>query len=206
MSKRISNIIDLNIIYVLGYKNVGKTNFIKVFNDEEFDENSKSKLGITTNKYKISEKTYIFKDLTDDESFKFTKYYKKEIGQTFLLIILFSFNDYYSYQHAKFLIKFTLDALTNNNNNLPIFLIGNKNDIENKAIEENEIKKYVETIDNCTYFSVSCKNKIGFEEIKENIKSIELNKTIILASYSSIDTEDEDDRKDKNNSASCNIF
>jgi GTPase SAR1 family protein len=40
MSKRISNIIDLNIIYVLGYKNVGKTNFIKVFNDEEFDENS----------------------------------------------------------------------------------------------------------------------------------------------------------------------
>jgi GTPase SAR1 family protein len=205
MSKRISNIIDLNIIYVLGYKNVGKTNFIKVFNDEEFDENSKSKLGITTNKYKISEKTYIFKDLTDDESFKFTKYYKKEIDQTFLLIVLFSFDDYYSYQHAKFLIKFTLDAL-NNNNNLPIFLIGNKNDIENKAIEENEIKKYVESIENCTYYSVSCKNKIGFEEIKENIKSIELNKTIILASYSISETEDEEVMKDKNNGASCNIF
>ena len=205
MNKRISNIIDLNIIYVLGYKNVGKTNFIKVFNDEEFNENSKSKLGITINKYKISEKTYIFKDLTDDESFKFTKYYKKEIGQTFLLIILFSFNDYYSYQHAKFLIKFTLDAL-NNNNNLPIFLIGNKNDIENKAIEENEIKKYVESIENCTYYSVSCKNKIGFEEIKENIKSIELNKTIILASYSISETEDEEVMKDKNNDASCNIF
>jgi GTPase SAR1 family protein len=203
--KNLNNLIDLNIIYVLGYKNVGKTNFIKVINDEEFEENINSKLGITSNKYKISDKTYIFKDLTDDDTFKFTKYYKKEIDQTFLLIVLFSFDDYYSYQHAKFLIKFTLDAL-NNNNNLPIFLIGNKNDIENKAIEENEIKKYVESIENCTYYSVSCKNKIGFEEIKENIKSIELNKTIILASYSISETEDEEVMKDKNNGASCNIF
>ena len=202
--KNLNNLIDLNIIYVLGYKNVGKTNFIKVINDEEFEENINSKLGITSNKYKISDKTYIFKDLTDDDTFKFTKYYKKEIGQTFLLIILFSFNDYYSYQHAKFLIKFTLDASTNNN--LPIFLIGNKNDIENKAIEENEIKKYVETIDNCTYFSVSCKNKIGFEEIKENIKSIELNKTINLShSYYLNYSEEEEETKGRNDS-SCNIF
>ena len=202
--KNLNNLIDLNIIYVLGYKNVGKTNFIKVINDEEFEENINSKLGITSNKYKISDKTYIFKDLTDDDTFKFTKYYKKEIGQTFLLIILFSFNDYYSYQHAKFLIKFTLDASTNNN--LPIFLIGNKNDIENKAIEENEIKKYVETIENCTYYSVSCKNKIGFEEIKENIKSIELNKTINLShSYYLNYSEEEEETKGRNDS-SCNIF
>ena len=202
--KNLSNLIDLNIIYVLGYKNVGKTNFIKVINDEEFEENINSKLGITSNKYKISDKTYIFKDLTDDDTFKFTKYYKKEIGQTFLLIILFSFNDYYSYQHAKFLIKFTLDASTNNN--LPIFLIGNKNDIENKAIEENEIKKYVETIENCTYYSISCKNKKGLEEIKENIKSIELNKTINLShSYYLNYSEEEEETKGRNDS-SCNIF
>lgn len=203
--KNINSLIDLNIIYVLGYKNVGKTNFIKVINDEEFEENINSKLGITSNKYQISDKTYIFKDLTDDDTFKFTKYYKKEIGKTFLLIILFSFNDYYSYQHAKFLIKFTLDASTNNN--LPIFLIGNKNDIENKAIEENEIKKYVQTIENCTYYSISCKNKKGFEEIKENIKSVELNKTINLShSYYLNYSEDEEETKGKNNSGSCNII
>jgi len=203
--KQLNNLIDFNIIYVLGYKNVGKTNFIKVINGEEFEENTVSKLGITSNKYKISEKTYIFKDLTDDDSFKYTKYYKKEIGQTFLLIVLFSFNDYYSYQHAKFLIKFTLDAITNNN--LPIFLIGNKNDIENKAIEEKEIKKYVESIDNCSYYSISCKNKNGFEEIIENIKSVDLNKSIALShSYYLNYSEDEEETKGKNNSGSCNIF
>ena len=196
---------DSNIIYVLGYRNVGKTNFIKILNGEKFKENSNSKLGITQNKYNISNKTYIFKDLTDDAQFKYTKYFKKEIEQIFLLIVLFSYNDYYSFQHAKFLIKFTLDSISNNN--LPIFLIGNKNDIENKAIDISEINKYANSIDNCVFFNISCKNNIGFEEIKENIKSIELNRSsFITHSYYISESEDEEKLKDINNSISCIIF
>ena len=81
-------------------------------------------------------KVFTIKELTDDENFSVTNIFKNELEDVILVFLIFALNDKNSFEEAKTMIKFITNNLTNND--LNIFLLGNKYDVG--ETNKNEIK------------------------------------------------------------------
>ena len=166
-----------NKIYILGSRSVGKTTLFNLFFNKPFDENiRKSEVGIINSKYIYNKKEFTLKDLTDDENYSCTKIMKNELEDVLLVIVLFSLDDQESYKYAQGLISFINNNLINNKE-MQIILIGNKLDLitdSNHGAETEKYEKFASSIDNCSYYEVSCKKGQGIQQIKKIINDIEI--------------------------------
>ena len=166
-----------NKIYILGSQGVGKTTLFNLFFDKPFDESiKKSQTGIVKAKYIYNKKEFTFKDLTDDENYTCTKIMKNELEDVVLAIVMFSLDDKNSFEYAKTLINFINNNIINNKE-IYILLLGNKVDLvsgHNRDSETLQYENYASTIENCTYFEISCKGGQSIKQVKKVVNEIEV--------------------------------
>lgn len=167
-----------NKVYIIGGKGVGKTSLFNMIFDIKFSESVEpSEMGIQTSRYTKDKKEITFKELTDDENFKYmNSVLKNEIEDVLLVFVLFTLGDDESFKYAQSLISF-INSSVINNKELHIFLLGNKYDlVEGNLSNEEKIKieKYISELENCNYYDLSCKSGYGFQRIKTIIDEIEI--------------------------------
>ena len=201
----------LNTIYILSKRGVGKTSLLNILLGRGYDENiTESRLGIKSSLYKINNKELIIKELTDDDNFTNTKILKNLLEEVILIIVVFAIDDEDSLEYAKSLILFIESNITYNLG-IQILLFGNKYDskkVNDAKIKVNQIEaeNYASSIDNCSYYELSCKT--GFNiDIVENIL-MEINDNSNVKMFDRDDLNNEDSVRMNNNkvSNSCIIF
>ena len=168
-----------NKIYIVGGRGVGKTSFFNlIFSVKYQDKIQSSELGISKSQYKIGNKQFTIKELTDDEKFTKTNVLKDELEDILLIFVIFAKNDKNSFEYAKTLIEFIKNNLINNKD-LNIILIGNKCDIgedepNSIQVHNKEVDQYIISLENIYYYEFSCKSEKNLENIKQKIEEIEI--------------------------------
>lgn len=166
-----------NKIYIIGGRGVGKTSLFNLIFDNKFSDSIQpSEIGIVASKFKKDKSEITFKDLTDDENFTSTKVLKNELEDVLLIFVLFTLGDNESFEHAQSLISFINDNIINNKE-MHIILLGNKYDLVENNLENEilmKIENYASSLDNCSYYDLSCKTGLGIQRIKTIIDDIEL--------------------------------
>ena len=163
----------------MGGRGVEKTSFFNLIFSVKYQANiGSSDLGISKSQYKIGNKQFTIKELTEDEKFTKTNVLKDELEDVLLIFVLFAINDKNSFEYAKTLIEFIKNNLINNKD-LNIILIGNKCDIgedEPNSIEvhNKEVDQYIFSLENIYYYEFSCKSEKNLENIKQKIEEIEI--------------------------------
>lgn len=203
-----NGLIEPNKIYIIGDRQVGKTNLVNRLTNKEFEVHTISPLGIESNvlalvsPYKTTA-YYTLKDVTDDKvKCKYIKKFLKDIENAKMVIVLFSIFDLKSFEYAEKLIEYILSSISNNF--MPILLVGNKNDLlkkdKKKRIPPERIiaafKKMPEYI---KYFEISLKEDNNASLIKEEIERIELDQD-------NYEEEEAKTSKLNNEDSSCIIF
>ena len=199
-----------NKIYIVGGRGVGKTSFFNLIFSVKYQEKIKSsELGISKCQYKIGNKQFTIKELTDDEKFTKTNVLKDELEDILLIFVIFAINDKNSFEYAKTLIEFIKNNLINNKD-LNIILIGNKCDIgedepNSIQVHNKEVDQYIFNLENIYYYEFSCKSEKNLENIKQKIEEIEIEEE----KDEDDDKIPEEERKKKVNEAkekSCIIY
>ena len=194
---------EQNKIYIIGGNGVGKTSLFQLIFVNNTDEVQPSEIGIVKSNYEYQDKIFTIKDLTDDEEFEYTNKLKSELEEVLIVFVLFAFNSKESLEKAKTLINFIKDNLTNNTE-IQIVLLGNKYDlcaslINDIEIDENDVKKYVESEDNLQYMNISCKTKLNIDKVINLIN----NKEIIEEKEDDNGIMNEEERKKKAKACIC---
>jgi GTPase SAR1 family protein len=201
---------EQNKIYIVGGRGVGKTTFLYQIHSGTFNDSlPPSEIGIAVSQYKIGNKEFTIKDLTDDENFSKTNILKNELEDVILIFVLFALDDKDSFEHAKNLIQFIKNNLINNEE-MNIFLLGNKQDLveanpKGNIVERKEIDQYIFNIENLRYYEISCKTNYNISIIKEMIDGFEIEEE----KDEDDDKIPEEERKKKVNEAkgkSCLLF
>ena len=168
-----------NKIYIVGGRGVGKTSFFNLILSLKYNKDiDSSPLGISKCQYKIGNKQFTIKELTDDEKFSKTNVLKDELEDILLIFVIFAINDKNSFEYAKTLIQFIKNNLINNKD-LNIILVGNKCDIgeddpNSIQVHNKEVDQYIYNIENIFYFEFSCKTEKNFENVIKKIEEIEI--------------------------------
>lgn len=203
-----NGLIEPNKIYIVGDRQVGKSNMVNCLTNKEFESHTISPLGIENSILALvspySKTTYYtLKDVTDDNvKYKYIKMFLKDIEDVKMVIVMFSIFDKKSFEYAEKILEYILSSISNNF--MPILLVGNKIDLIKKVKKKRippetiieTLKKLPEYI---KYFEVSLKTGNNVSLIKEEIQQIELD----------LDQDDEEEAKTSkinNEASSCIIY
>lgn len=176
INNRSSSEIEVNIeifitkLVFIGDSNVGKTSIIRRFCENKFDESniiSTVQATFKTKKIKIDSFTEVSMEIWDtmgQERFKsLTRGYLRDSHGVFLV---FDFSQKKTFDS----LEFWLDEIKNSDvkKNCVVMLIGNKFDCENKEVDIETAKKFVEE-KNLQFLPVSAKEGINIEQMFETM-------------------------------------
>ena len=155
-------------IVTLGDPGVGKTSIFRRFVEDNFDPNQLSTLGInlSTKILKIKNKELILKLIDTGGQEKYRAIAASYFRRADVILFVFDLNNSGSFDS----IQYWLDFFEENNTGTNIknkFLIGNKNDLEQK-VDQDLIDKLTEK-NNILYMSTSAKTKHQIEQLFEYI-------------------------------------
>lgn len=134
---------EVDIIYkviLVGDPAVGKTNILSRFTKDEFMEDSRSTVGVEFTTKIFSVRTYRVKvniwDTAGQERFRSItlSYYKGSKGA----IIVFDVSRRETFNNIE---KWHKDLVGNTDNNISIIIVGNKCDLENRAVSAEEAQE-----------------------------------------------------------------
>ena len=151
-------------ILILGDQSVGKTTLLERLSGMAFQEHYCATIGVDYKHlditYKNEEHKFILWDTSGQDKFKFIleSYYNSVNGA----IIMYDCNNVNSYNKAKDLIKEFREKKANNN--LPIIVVSNKNDIQFNPLNSSHLEKIKEEF-NVNTIEISLKNNTNVEEI-----------------------------------------
>ena len=155
-------------IVTLGDPGVGKTSIFRKFVEDNFDPNQLSTLGInlSTKILKIKNKELVLKLIDTGGQEKYRAIAASYFRRADVILFVFDLNNSGSFES----IQYWLDFFEENNTGTNIknkFLIGNKNDLEQK-VDQDLIDKLTEK-NNILYMSTSAKTKHQIEQLFEYI-------------------------------------
>ena len=155
-------------IVTLGDPGVGKTSIFRRFVEDNFDPNQLSTLGInlSTKILKIKNKELVLKLIDTGGQEKYRAIAASYFRRADVILFVFDLNNSGSFDS----IQYWLDFFEENNTGTNIknkFLIGNKNDLEQK-VDQDLIDKLTEK-NNILYMSTSAKTKHQIEQLFEYI-------------------------------------
>ena len=155
-------------IVTLGDPGVGKTSIFRRFVEDNFDPNQLSTLGInlSTKILKIKNKELVLKLIDTGGQEKYRAIAASYFRRADVILFVFDLNNCGSFES----IQYWLDFFEENNTGTNIknkFLIGNKNDLEQK-VDQDLIDKLTEK-NNILYMSTSAKTKHQIEQLFEYI-------------------------------------
>ena len=155
-------------IVTLGDPGVGKTSIFRRFVEDNFDPNQLSTLGInlSTKIIKIKNKELVLKLIDTGGQEKYRAIAASYFRRADVILFVFDLNNCGSFES----IQYWLDFFEENNTGTNIknkFLIGNKNDLEQK-VDQDLIDKLTEK-NNILYMSTSAKTKHQIEQLFEYI-------------------------------------
>ena len=155
-------------IVTLGDPGVGKTSIFRRFVEDNFDPNQLSTLGInlSTKILKIKNKELVLKLIDTGGQEKYRAIAASYFRRADVILFVFDLNNSGSFDS----IQYWLDFFDENNTGTNIknkFLIGNKNDLEQK-VDQDLIDKLTEK-NNILYMSTSAKTKHQIEQLFEYI-------------------------------------
>ena len=155
---------EYNII-TLGDSGVGKTSIFKRYTLNSFDDNSMSTLGMAfmTKKINFKNGDNIKLKLVDTAGQeKYISLVKSYYKNADAVLFVFSLHERESFDH----IVDWMDKFKENNNkeNIPKFLVGNKNDLE-IVVEEDLLNDFIKKNDIDHYISTSAKNNQNIKEL-----------------------------------------
>ncbi len=205
-------------VSLLGEGDVGKTCIVSVNAGKKFDENTLMTVGFENvmDTYKIEGTNYKFKifDTAGQERYRSISKQTIQIADGFILV--FSVIDRKSFEHIIYWLN-TIDENTDIKKKV-IILIGNKIDVENRKVTEEEASNFAKD-KKLKYFETSAKSGIGikeaFTQLYEDIyKKFKENKSINEDENSEKDGESKikldnnnngkkKTKKDKNSSGCC---
>ena len=167
MDKKKEEVKTFNIL-PLGDSDVGKTSIINRYVKNQFDNNTSSTIGINfaCKEIKFNNKDKIILKLVDtagQEKYRaLTKSYFRNVDA---VLFVFSLDDKDTFDT----IKDWMELFKNNSSkqDIPKYLVGNKNDIEIN-VEQNLIDEFVKE-NNIPYMSISAKTKNNIDELFEDI-------------------------------------
>ena len=155
-------------IVTLGDPGVGKTSIFRRFVEDNFDPNQLSTLGInlSTKILKIKNKELVLKLIDTGGQEKYRAIAASYFRRADVILFVFDLNNSGSFES----IQYWLDFFEENNTGTNIknkFLIGNKNDLEQK-VDQDLIDKLTEK-NKILYMSTSAKTKHQIEQLFEYI-------------------------------------
>ena len=155
-------------ISLIGESNVGKTSLVQVLTGNEFSDDMLSTIGIVNihiNKI-IEEKNYRFNIFDTAGQEKYNSLSSSTIQIAHGILLVFSVDNKDSFNHIDNWYKVIEECVDPKEK--VIYLVGNKNDLENREINENEAKKFADS-HNMKYFETSAKTNTGLNEVFDEI-------------------------------------
>ena len=154
---------SINII-LIGDSGVGKTNLFSRYFQNKFEENFITTIGLDKQTKLIKYKNKLYKvnisDTAGQERFRSLpiKYYKNADGA----LLLFDVADNESFQN----VELWMQDIKNNSRSTKqaLYLIGNKIDLPNRVVSQDEAKELAEKL-KLPYYEMSCKLNINIYEI-----------------------------------------
>ena len=153
-------------IIIVGEHNVGKTNIISRFADDE--SNNKVTIGVDYYDYNLEYKNKIFQltlwDTAGQEKFRaiIKDYY---INCSFAIIV-YDITDKKSFESVELWVK---DCKTYGNKNIHIVLVGNKTDLENERKVSTEEGQNLANEFNMDFFEISAQTGENIENVFQKI-------------------------------------
>ena len=185
-------------VSILGEKRVGKTSLVQVLTGFGFNESDIQTVGIDNFIYdkEIDNKNYKFMifDTAGQEKFRSLSATTIQLAEGFLLV--FSVDNRESFN----LINFWIESISENADikEKVLILVGNKIDIKQREITEDEAREYAESM-KMKYFETSAKENKGINEVFDEIFNdiYELNKNKINEKKDNFQLKEEPLKKDK---------
>ena len=155
-------------IITLGDSKVGKTSILTRFSRGIFEEETLSTIGLgfTFKEVILKDKTKIKLKLIDtagQEKYKSIakSYYKNAEG----VLFVFSYDDKNSFNHIEEWLKNFKDNCGDKEENIPMILVGNKCDLEDKVIDDNLIEDLKNRIGINNFKNTSAKDNLGIDKL-----------------------------------------
>ena len=152
-------------IVILGNSSVGKSSFIKGFFSNKFLRNSNQKINdIEKQLVKISNKIFELSVWDTAGNEKINPLIPQNYNNTNAFVILFDVNKKQTFENIKNLIE----EIRENKENIIIYIIGNKIDLDKREIKRIECINFANKY-NIKYVEVSCKTGLNIYESMANI-------------------------------------
>ena len=164
---------ELFKIITVGNSGVGKTSIIKRYIYNTFEDNTLSTVGLDFLLKTITlknEKEIKLKLIDTGGQEKFRSLSKTYFRNAEGVLFVFALNNEQSFIEIKDWIKMFQDA-HNGNPNIPKFLVGNKCDLNEKNIKQNDIDDFAKD-NNLKYVETSAKDNILITELFQEIGEI----------------------------------
>ena len=157
-------------IVLVGESGVGKTNLIRVINDEPFEKSANST--ISSSYYEkeiiINNKRYCYSlwDTVGQEVYRsLNQMYLKDAK---IVLVVFALNNKISYQETNFWINSTKEALEEGK--YIMALIGNKSDLFNEQeVTDEEVKKKADELKIDFKLTSAAEDAVGFRQFLEEL-------------------------------------
>ena len=157
-------------IVLVGESGVGKTNLIRVINDEPFEKSANST--ISSSYYEkeiiINNKRYCYSlwDTVGQEVYRsLNQMYLKDAK---IVLVVFALNNKISYQETNFWINSTKEALEEGK--YIMALVGNKSDLFNEQeVTDEEVKKKADELKIDFKLTSAAEDAVGFRQFLEEL-------------------------------------
>lgn len=160
-NKKSDNYPENDIICIIGTHGIDITNLLNLLTNEE---NGEFIYGLGTYPYKLQNKEFTLNIVIDDKELYYANYYKDEILNSNLIVLMVSLEDIDSLDYAKKFLSLILDET--NKKISKIIILGDDENINLSLILKKDMEEYIKKKEHCIYIP-SYKKEENLSKLKK---------------------------------------